>query len=112
MNKTSACLIPLLACTLALGACTVVPPRVTISGPSVAVVAPVAPPPPRVEVIPEAPGRDFFWVPGYWHWESNQHRWMDGHWEHHREREHWVPHRWDRDDQDHYRLSGGYWHRD
>jgi len=97
---------------LGLSACTVTPSRLEMRAPSVAIWAPVAPPPPRVEVIPVAPSRDHIWIPGYWHWESNQHRWMEGHWEERREHEHWVPHRWERDDHDQWRLNGGYWHRD
>lgn len=107
----------LFAATLALGlsACTIVPPRVMIGGPPVAVVAPMAPPPPRIEVIPAPPARDYVWLPGYWHWEGREHRWIDGRWEPHREQEHWVPHRWERDersDRDQWRQTGGYWRHD
>jgi len=32
------------------------------------VVVPQAPPPPQVEVVPVAPGPNYYWVPGYWYW--------------------------------------------
>jgi hypothetical protein len=102
----------IIAAAVGLSACTITPPHVSVAAPSVVVWAPVAPPPPRVEVMPPPPSHEFFWVPGYWHWEANQHRWMDGHWERNREREHWVPHRWDPDERGQWRLNGGYWHRD
>jgi len=34
----------------------------------------VAPPPPRVEVVP-APRRGQVWVPGYWDWRGHRHVW-------------------------------------
>ena len=109
MKKISSVLI--LAAAIGVSACTVTPPHVSYSGPSVVVWAPVAPPPPRVEVITVPPRHDYFWVPGYWHWEQNQHRWIDGRWEQRREHERWVPHRWDHDERGQWRLNGGYWQR-
>jgi len=100
------------AAVIGLCACTITPAHVTVGAPAVVVWAPMAPPPPRVEVMPPPPSHDYFWVSGYWFWEGNQHRWVDGHWEHHREYEHWVPHRWDHDERGQWRLTGGYWHRD
>jgi hypothetical protein len=101
------------ASVLTATACTVVPPQVAYTGPTVAVVASRPPPPPRVEIIPAAPGREYVWLPGYWHWERNDHRWVDGRWDRQRERERWVPHRWDHDDRGgQWHLHGGYWHRD
>ena len=112
MNKRTAIAVLILSTAVALSACTVTPARVSVSGPYVGIWAPHPPPPPRVEVMPSPPGHDYFWAPGYWHWESNQHRWIDGHWEPRREHEHWVPHQWDRDEHDQWRLNGGHWHRD
>ena len=40
----------------------------------------VAPPPPRVEVIP-APRHGFVWAPGYWEARHHRHIWIAGHWE-------------------------------
>lgn len=39
----------------------------------------VAPPPPRLEVIP-APRRGFVWVPGHWRWTHGRYVWRRGHW--------------------------------
>ena len=39
----------------------------------------VAPPPPRVEVVP-APRPGYVWAPGYWAWEGGRHVWRGGHW--------------------------------
>ena len=39
----------------------------------------VAPPAPRVEVVP-APRRGFAWVPGYWEWRGRRHVWVGGTW--------------------------------
>ena len=39
----------------------------------------VAPPPPRVEVVP-APRRGMVWSPGHWEWRHQRHVWVEGHW--------------------------------
>ncbi len=39
----------------------------------------VAPPEPRVEVIPE-PRRNRTWVAGHWEWRNRGHVWVAGHW--------------------------------
>ena len=40
------------------------------------------PPPPRVvRVLPESPGPEFVWVPGYWNWVGGRWVWVEGHWE-------------------------------
>ena len=111
MKNRSAAVVLVLAIAVGLSACAVAPTRVSVSGPSGGIWSPM-PPPPRVEVISSPPSYNYFWAPGYWHWEANQHRWVDGHWEQRREREYWVAHRWDRDDHDQWRLNGGYWHHD
>lgn len=101
-----------LMASLGLVACTVTPTRVSLGAPFVVGIAAVAPPPNRVEIIPPAPGHEYFWVYGHWRWVGSQHQWVDGHWEQHREREHWVPHRWIRDGQGNWRLQEGHWRRD
>jgi hypothetical protein len=40
-----------------------------------------APPPPQVEVVPAAPGPDFFWVRGYHRWDGHHYVWMGGRYE-------------------------------
>ena len=47
--------------------------------PATAVVT-QAPPPPQVEVVPVAPGPDYYWVPGYWYWASPGWIWIGGTW--------------------------------
>jgi hypothetical protein len=45
------------------------------------VILPLAPPPPRVEVITRAPDRAHFWAPGYWGYEPGYgQRWYPGQW--------------------------------
>lgn len=57
------------------------------------IIAPHAPPPPRVEVLPAArPG--FVWDPGHWHWVHGDYIWRPGHWEVVRVGFHWVPGHW------------------
>ena len=59
-----------------------------------AVSVPVAPPPPRAEMITPAPGPSYFWVNGHWRWDNGQHIWVPGHWEASRASEIWVPAQW------------------
>jgi hypothetical protein len=112
MNKLSASVFLLASISLGLSACIVTPPHVYVQPPSVRVWAPVAPPPPRVEIVSVAPSHDHFWIPGYWQWEGERHRWVDGRWEQRREREHWVPHRWDEDERGRHYQHEGHWERD
>jgi len=69
----------------------------------------VAPPAPRVEVVPEArPG--WVWAPGYWQWEGHQHVWVGGHWIRERRGYHWVPDAWVGNGP-HYHYVRGHWER-
>ncbi len=61
----------------------------------------VAPPPPRVEVVP-APRVGYVWAPGYWGWRGHRHVWVNGLWLRERRGYHWEPHRWEE--------RGGRWH--
>ena len=36
-------------------------------------------PPPRVEVVPPAPGPRVVWEPGHWHWDGATYVWRGGH---------------------------------
>jgi hypothetical protein len=69
----------------------------------------VAPPPPQVEVVPEArPG--YVWSPGYWNYENGSHVWVGGtyiadrpgyrytpnHWEERNGKHHFTAEHWDR----------------
>lgn len=110
--KMTAAISLLLTLAAGTSACAISPPQVGVVVTPAAVWAPVPPPAPRFEAMPVAPGPNFFWVPGYWHWQGHHHHWIGGHWEAQRERHYWAPHRWDRDDHGRWRSSGGYWRRD
>ena len=60
------------------------------------IVVAEAPPPPQVEVVGNAPGSNYQWIPGYWEWREH-YVWVPGHWAvapnpHAR----WVPGHWTR----------------
>jgi hypothetical protein len=40
--------------------------------------APPPPPPPAVEVVPVAPGPDYYWVAGYHRWYRGRYMWVGG----------------------------------
>ncbi len=60
-----------------LGANSTSPPDTTSSSQGAAVTA--DPPDPLVEVVPVAPGPDYYWTPGYWGW-NNGWSWLGGRW--------------------------------
>ncbi len=69
----------------------------------------VAPPAPRVEVVPE-PRRGYVWTPGYWNWRGNRHVWVNGTFV--RERRGYVyaaPHWYERDGR--WGMERGHWNR-
>ncbi len=39
-----------------------------------------APPPPRLEVVPLSPGRDYAWIPGFWAYHGGEWEWVSGCW--------------------------------
>jgi WXXGXW repeat (2 copies) len=57
------------------------------------IVAPMAPPPPRVEVMP-APRAGYAWDPGHWRWAQGRYVWVGGHWQAVRVGHRWVPGHW------------------
>jgi hypothetical protein len=63
------------------------------------VYVPMAPPPPRVEVIPVLPPERASaerWQPGYWRWNGHEHIWTEGHYvARPRPRAEWIPGRWE-----------------
>jgi WXXGXW repeat (2 copies) len=69
----------------------------------------VAPPAPRVEVIP-GPRAGYVWAPGFWEWRGNAHVWVPGHWIGERRGWHWVPDRWDQVGP-HWHHYPGHWER-
>ena len=84
---------------VALCACVVEPAH----GAYASGVVAVAPPAPRIEVVPVAPHVDFVWLDGYWNWNGGRHVWVGGHWEPPHRGYVWVPHAW-------IPVHGGYQH--
>jgi hypothetical protein len=70
----------------------------------------VAPPEPRVEVVP-APRLGYVWSPGYWAWRGHDHVWVDGHWVRARTGYRWDPDRW-YNDGGRWQYFRGHWVRD
>ena len=54
----------------------------------------IAPPAPRVEVVPP-PRVGYVWAPGYWAYRDRGHMWIPGRWVVERRGYHWVPDRWE-----------------
>jgi hypothetical protein len=77
---------------LMMAAGTVAAPTIASAG--IAIDVDVAPPPLRVEAVPE-PRVGFVWAPGYWEWRNNAHVWVPGRYIHERRGFHWVPAHWD-----------------
>jgi hypothetical protein len=73
------------------------------------IVIEIAPPPPRVEVVPEL-HRGYAWAPGYWSWQHNKHVWVGGHTMHARSGYEWTPDRWNQADNRH-EFQRGHWTR-
>jgi hypothetical protein len=71
------------------------------------IVAPMAPPPPRVEVMP-APRAGYVWDQGRWRWEQGRYVWAPGHWQPVRVGYHWVPGHWAQRGP-HWRWIEGHW---
>ena len=67
-----------------------------------------APPPPVTEVIPQSPGRNYVWVPGYWVWHDRW-LWQGGHYERApRDRAVWQEGRWVERNGEWYWQPGGW----
>ena len=97
----------LLLATLWLAATASIAPAV--SSAAVNVDIDVAPPAPRVEVVP-GPRHGYAWAPGYWAWRRHQHVWVAGHWIRARRGYHWVPDAWEGNGP-HYHFVRGHWER-
>ena len=70
----------------------------------------VAPPAPRVEVVP-APRVGYVWAPGYWRWNGHRHVWIRGSWLRERRGWHWEPDAWVRGPNGRWHLVRGRWVR-
>lgn len=84
---------------LVMTAGAVLAPAIASAGVSVGIE--VAPPPIRVEPIPD-PRPGYVWASGYWAWRDHAHVWIPGRWVGVRRGYHWVP--------DHWVQRGTYWH--
>lgn len=94
-----------------------VPPRKASTNPpsplprqwTSSIIVEQAPPPPRLELRPDSPGKGHVWVNGYWQWREGgwmwtsgqwlrkplpSASWMDGFWQRHARGWIWVPGRW------------------
>jgi len=67
----------------------------------------IAPPPARIEVIPEQ-RRGYTWAPGYWAWQRDRHVWVAGHTIRTRHGHQWEPDRWHEVDGRH-QFQAGHW---
>lgn len=75
----------------------------SLSSAGVSIDVNIAPPAPRVEVVP-APRPGYVWAPGYWDYHGGGHVWVAGRWVGERRGYHWVPDRWEQ--------RGPHWHRE
>jgi WXXGXW repeat (2 copies) len=78
-----------------------------IAGAHVYVDVDIAPPAPRVEVVPEA-RVGYVWAPGYWSWSGHDHVWVAGRWIHERHGHHWIAEHWEQHGS-HWRFVEGHW---
>ena len=83
-------------------------PAVAIA--AVDVVVNVAPPAPRVEVVP-APRTGYVWAPGHWAWRKGTHVWVNGHWVAARKGYNWVPAHWVERPNGRWAFVDGHWAR-
>ena len=95
----------LLLATLWLAAAASMAPAVSSAGVNFDID--VAPPPPRVEVVPAA-RVGYVWAPGYWQWQGHEHVWVGGRWLRERHGYHWVPENWVGNGP-HYHFVPGHW---
>ncbi len=80
-----------------------------LAQPATIVIAPSAPPPPRVETVPPPPASVDVWTQGHWAWNGSnwdwvpgqyitrpapQATWIPGHWERQSDGYVWVDGRW------------------
>jgi hypothetical protein len=74
-----------------------------------AIVAPDAPPPPRVETVP-APRAGRTWVEGHWAYRDGEYAWVPGHWMTARRNMEWVQGHWVQRDGE-WAWVEGHWRR-
>lgn len=96
--------------TVGLSGCVVVPAHHhRYAYPDAGLVVPVAPPPPRVEMIGVAPFVGAVWIPGRWLWQDHW-VWRGGHWRRPPHAgAHWHRGRWERHRAHEWRWHSGHW---
>jgi hypothetical protein len=80
-----------------------------VSSAAVGIDIDVAPPPPRVEVLPP-PRIGYEWAPGYWAWRHGAHVWIRGRWLVARPGYRWAPAHWEQRGP-HWHYWRGHWQR-
>ena len=83
---------------------------VSLPGAAIAAVVEieVAPPAPRVEVVP-APRVGYVWAPGYWRWNGRKHVWVSGVWVQARPGWRYEPDTWVQGPNGRWHLRRGHW---
>jgi WXXGXW repeat (2 copies) len=79
----------------------------TIASAGISVDIDVAPPPIRVEAVPEA-RVGYVWAPGYWDYRGHDHFWVGGRYIAERKGYRYVPDRWEQHGQ-HWHHEPGHW---
>jgi hypothetical protein len=109
--------VPVVACVAALFAagCAHEDRVVVQSGPQQEappqeIVVSTAPPAEQVEVIPQAPGTEYVWIKGHWHWNGAQWQWRAGRYEARRVGYRWIPAHYEQRGP-RFIYIGGYWGR-
>ena len=93
--------------TLCVAAAVSLSPAVSSAGVNIDVD--VAPPTPRVEVVPPARA-GYVWGPGYWEYRGHKHVWVAGRWMREHRGMHWDPAHWEQRGT-HWHLERGHWER-
>jgi len=70
----------------------------------------IAPPAPRVEVVPP-PRVGYVWAPGYWRWNGRRHVWVSGVWVSARPGWRYEPDAWVQGPNGRWHLRRGHWVR-
>ena len=80
-----------------------------VSSASVNIDVDIAPPVPRVEVVPPARA-GYVWAPGYWEYRGHHHVWVEGRWMREHPGQHWVPEHWEQNGA-RWHMERGHWER-
>lgn len=70
-----------------------------------------APPQEQVEVVPQAPGTEYLWIKGHWHWTGAQWQWRPGRYEARRVGYTWIPAHYEQRGRNYIYIDGHYVNR-